>query len=263
MLCLGEQIPGCQICGGGLVGQHDQLAGTGQRFDPHLAEQTTLGLLDVRVAGTDQHVHGPDRFGAKRHRRNRLGTADRIHLLHPEQCAGGQGGARRRAVAAGRGADRDVGYPRHLRRHDRHHRTRGVGGLTARHVDTDAIDGQRAGADDLALRQLLAGRHRERLGRGQPQVVGKHLERLAHIRGCLVERMLQSPGGQPRVLDVHLVEPGRQPAHSLVAARPHHRHDVRHRPADALTVARRGTQRAHRVGDRPGRDLNRLHRPRL
>jgi hypothetical protein len=50
---------------------------------PTRPRQLPLGLLDVEIAGADDHIDGGDRLGAVGERGDRLGAAHAVHLATP------------------------------------------------------------------------------------------------------------------------------------------------------------------------------------
>ena len=81
VLGLGEQVDRDPRGIDGVVGDDRDLGRAREPVDADRAEDLALGLDDIRVARTDDHVDRPQRAGAERHRRDRLGAADRVHLV--------------------------------------------------------------------------------------------------------------------------------------------------------------------------------------
>src|SRR5207245_63628 len=88
MLGLGEQVerdrPGVRV----RVGDHEQIAGTGEAVDPHPPGQLALGLLNVEVPGADDHVYRGDRHGPESECRDRLRAAHAVDRRRPPRTAG-------------------------------------------------------------------------------------------------------------------------------------------------------------------------------
>ena len=135
VLRLSHQIGRYLVGPGGVVGDHQHLAGAGQRIDPHLAVHRLLGQGHPEVAGPADHIDPGDRGGSVGQGSDRLGPAHPVHLPHPRQM--------------GRRQHRGVGLPARPRRGDHHdplhtghpgrhrihqHRAR-VGGPSPRHVE--------------------------------------------------------------------------------------------------------------------------------
>ena len=96
MLGLAEQVGGDDLRVGGLVGDDGDLGRPGEQVDRHRAEELTLGLGDVGVAGADEHVDGRLAEQAERHRGERLHAAE-----HEDAVGAGEvGGVQHRRVGA-------------------------------------------------------------------------------------------------------------------------------------------------------------------
>ena len=94
------------------IGDHDEVARSGEAVDADLAEHLALGLLHVQVARPDDHVHAVDRFGAVRQRRHRLRAADPVDRVGTGEPAGAEHDRMNVAIAAGRSAHGDPLRPR-------------------------------------------------------------------------------------------------------------------------------------------------------
>ena len=174
VLGLGHQVDGDEGRHGALVGQDEDLAGTGEHVDADVTHDELLGGGHVGVAGADDLVDARYRVGAVRERGDRLSAADAVDLVDADL------GCRRERV----GVDRAVGRGRHD--HDDlvdagddggdggHQHAGRVLGPTAGDVDARAADGRDLLAEEDAallggeprLRQLAAVEVLDRLGGG-------------------------------------------------------------------------------------------------
>jgi hypothetical protein len=147
------------------VGQDRDLGRPGLRVDARDASHRPLCRrhVDVPGAGDDVHrltQHRPvHRLGAVRtvgEHRDRLGTADGVHLVDLEQRARREDGRVRQPVVVllGRARDGERRHPGLLGRDDVHHDARGVDGQSPRHVQTDPADRHPALADLRARREV-------------------------------------------------------------------------------------------------------------
>jgi hypothetical protein len=183
VLGLADEVGGDHHRIGVLVGDHEDLRGTGEQIDAHVAEELALGLGDVRVAGTDEQVDAPDRLGAERERRESLHAPEHVDLVGAGQVHRRDGG-RRRGALVGR---RARGQPPHaggLRRHDAHvrrgdHRVAASGYVGADRGDRDVAVAQEHAGERLDLDVVHGGalglREAPYLGLGEADVVERLL----------------------------------------------------------------------------------------
>ena len=90
MLRLGNQLRGDVGGIAGIAGDHD-LRRSREHVDGAVEGDQSLGRGHVEIAGADDLVHPLDALCAIGQRGNRLGTADAVEVLDPEQMRGGQG----------------------------------------------------------------------------------------------------------------------------------------------------------------------------
>ena len=103
VLGLRQQVGGDAAGVGVSVGEHDDLRGAGDGVDADAAEHLLLGGGGVRSAGAGDLVDRGDGFGAEGEGADRLGAADRVDLVEPEQGRGGEDHRVRQAAGAGAG----------------------------------------------------------------------------------------------------------------------------------------------------------------
>ena len=87
VLGLGAQVGGGPV--GALGEDHAQVARAGEAVDADEPAHLPLGLLDVEVAGADDHVDAPDRLGPVRERGDRLRAAHGVDLVGLAERRGG------------------------------------------------------------------------------------------------------------------------------------------------------------------------------
>ena len=83
MLELPDDVGGDQLGIGVGIGDHGDLGGPREQVDPDAAEQLTLRLGDVCVAGADDHVNRVDVLQAERKRGESVGAADAHDRVGP------------------------------------------------------------------------------------------------------------------------------------------------------------------------------------
>ena len=201
-----------------LVGDDQDLGGSGFRVDADDPAHETLGGSHVDVARSGDQIHRVQRdIGhAVREGADRTGAAHRVDLFDAEESARAQDDRVHLAVELGlrRRRDHDRAHARHLRGHDVHDHARRVHGLAARNVEPDT--GHRLPAlDDLGPR--TERRHR---GRGHLSLAGD-----AHARDRLLDRRADGRverddgSGDPRRVDADAVRLGAVEATGLLAQR--------------------------------------------
>ena len=121
---------------------------------PTTPAQQPLGGGDVDVARPHDQVGRLAVVGAVGEHRDRLGAADRVHLVDAEQRAGREHDRVRQAVVVPLRRARDGQRPDagDLGGHDVHHDARRVGDQPARHVEPDPAYGHPALGDGAARR---------------------------------------------------------------------------------------------------------------
>jgi hypothetical protein len=212
---------------GALVGQHEDLRRAGEQVDAHLAEQLALRLGHVGVARTGQEVDPLHRFGADRHRRHGLDTAEHVDLVRPGHAH--RRDRRGRDLAADRrsaGNDpRDAGY---LRGHHRHVGRGRERVATPGHVSTGGRD------RDVPVTEAYAGErldldveHGVPLDLREPTHLALHeLDVLEHLVREGVDERPHLVRVEPEAVGRPGVEPAGVLAHGRVAAGPHVRDDL-------------------------------------
>ena len=71
-----------------VIGDNQRLGRAGEEIDAHAAEELALRLGNIRIAGSDQHVHGRNTLRAERHRANRLDAAKAVDLIRTGHVLG-------------------------------------------------------------------------------------------------------------------------------------------------------------------------------
>ena len=143
MFGLGEQVGCDELGGGGVVGDHEDLARPGHDVDPHRARHDLLRQRHVEVPRTHDHIRARDRFGPEGERRDRPGAADFVDLVHSGLAGGDQQVGRDPAFRRGRRRHDDPLHARHPRRDGAHQDRRDQRGLTPLppgHVDARLPD---------------------------------------------------------------------------------------------------------------------------
>ena len=153
---LGEHVGGDVGGIAARVGEGHDLARSGQEIDGDDAEELPFRLDDEGIAGTVDFQHRPDRFRAVGHRREPLGSADRVDLGGGGILKDVEQGRIDNPAGTGRRHHDDLGTSRCGGETDGHVRGRDERGTAARHVDADALEGQVTLADEGAL-GVLAG----------------------------------------------------------------------------------------------------------
>ena len=160
VLGLADQVGGDVAGIGGVVGQDRDLGRAGLGVDADQSAQQSFGGHHVDVAGAGDQV---DRLAQPWHavgeHRDRLCSADRIHLGHAEQRAHGQNRRVRLPAELGLRGRRngDGRHARHLRGHHVHQHRGRQRRQSPGHVQADPVDGRRTSLD-----------HRSRRGFGAP-----------------------------------------------------------------------------------------------
>ena len=177
MLCLGDDFAGYRARVAARVANHQQLARTRWRVDPHISADLELRLGHVRVAGPDDSVDARNGLRAVSHRRNGARAAEREDAIYSGNLARGENDRRRISVALRRRAQHDLPHTGNPRRNSapsaRCSRTR----LDRRGRNADAP--QRIGAathDDAWLGLDLHGRWRSGTV-NRPDIPRRALER--------------------------------------------------------------------------------------
>ena len=206
--------------------------GPGLGVDADHAAQQPLGRRDVDVARPHHEVGRLAVVGAVGEHRDRLGAADRVHLVDAEQGAGREDDRVRQAVVvplrrAGDGQRPDTGD---LGGHDVHHDARRVGHQPARHVEPDP-----------AYRHPALG---DRAARGRP----RRRRRARRCASCTVRARRAASSSAARTA-------GSSASRAAASASARHpgRRRRRRRPAGGSTRAprrRRGAGRPRRSGGR-------------
>ena len=200
MFGLPQQVGGAEFRIDRVIGDQHGLGRAGEQVDADAAVQLALGLGDIGVAGTDQHVDRGDGFGADGHRAHRLHAAQHIDLMRATQVhRGDDGGVRRTLDRRGRGDD--AGHARNRRGQHRHMRRGHHRELATRHIAADRLHRNVAVAEDHAGQGFhLDIRHRRplrlckpaNLGLGEPDILdvacGYLLQRCFNLGRCQAER---------------------------------------------------------------------------
>jgi hypothetical protein len=220
VLGLAEEVGGHERRVGGGVGQDQDLGRPGEQIDTHPAEQLSLRLGDVGVAGADDHVDALQLVQPERKRGQSLDAAEADDLVGPRGGDRVQRGRVDAAALARRGRGHDPPYAGHLR-HDHGHEGRREHRVAApRHVGADGFDRHVPVPEPHATQRLhVEIRERRELALGE----------VAHARlreGDVPLELLRQRGGggldllgadQERVWRP-VVEPAREVADGLLAA---------------------------------------------
>ena len=159
MFGLAEQVHGHPVRRRRAVGQHQDLARTGNHVDAHRAEHPALGRRHIGIARAGDLVHLGHRRRAVGQRRHRLRATDREHPRHAGHMGGGQ--HQRIALALSGGAalagrrrhhHDDFRHAGHMGRNRVHQHRRRIGGLAAGHIDADPVQRR-----DLLAQQAAIG----------------------------------------------------------------------------------------------------------
>ena len=172
------------------VCNQEQVARARETVDPDDAGQLALGLLDVQVARTDDHIDPADRLGPVRERGDRLGAAHPIRARRARERTGGEDRGVDLARGVGRSAHRDVGHAGRARRDDPHNDRARIGCAAAGHVHRGPVDRRATERHVVAAeghRDPLAGLRRRLDGHGA-DVLDCLLKAVPHTRVELLER---------------------------------------------------------------------------
>ena len=153
VLCLREQVDGGEEGVGVVIGDDEDLGGSGEQIDADLAEELALGLGDVGVARSGDEVDRCDRLGADRHSGDGLHAAEHVDLVRAGELHGRD--RRRGDLAADRRRARDdTRHAGDLRGDDRHVRRGGQRVLAAGDVGTRGLHGYVLLAEEHAGQRL-------------------------------------------------------------------------------------------------------------
>ena len=151
VLRLGHQVGGHLVGPGGVVGDHQHLAGARQGIDPHLAVHSLLGQGHPEVARPADHIHPGNGGGAVGQSGDRLGPADPIHLPHPGEMGGRQHRGVGLPIRARRRDHHDPRHAGHTGRHGVHQHRARIRSPTAGHVEACPRHGPPAAPEPLAM----------------------------------------------------------------------------------------------------------------
>ena len=104
MLRLGKHVRRNPFGVGGMVGDHQDLAGTGNHVNTHPAEYLALGLGDIGIPRTDDFIHRRHGFRPVCQGGHRLGASQAKKPVNSAQLCRCQ---HRRIVTPGRRRDHD------------------------------------------------------------------------------------------------------------------------------------------------------------
>ena len=135
MLGLGHKVVGHPFGKGSGVRDNQDLARPLRRVYADRPEDLQLRRRYVVVAGTDDLIRGCDALRAVSHRRYRLGPANGVHLVQPEQPGHRQHPPAHPSIISWRDADADLLYPGNLGRNRGHHQRARVRPVTAGDVE--------------------------------------------------------------------------------------------------------------------------------
>ena len=161
MLGLAEQVGRDDLRVGAGVSDHQDLGRPGQEIYPDNPEELPLGLRDVGVAGTGDHVHRLDLLASVRHRSECLDPAEAVDLVGSADLHRDQGRRPNTGPLTGRGAGDDAFHPGDPRGRDLH-----VGTGDQRIVPTGHVAADRADRDQ-PVPECDPGMRAE-LDRGEP-----------------------------------------------------------------------------------------------
>ena len=150
VLGLAQQVGGDELDVGLVVGDHRDLAGSGQQVDADATEQLALGLGYVGIARADEHVDRRFALEPERHRGDGLDAAERVDRVGPAEV----GGVEHRRVAGSAALRRRGGQDpldaRDLGHEHGHEGTRHQRAVAGGQVGANAADGHVAVADEQA-----------------------------------------------------------------------------------------------------------------
>ena len=219
VLGLAQQIGGAEFAVDAVVGDHQRLGRAGEQVDADAAEQLPLGLRDIGVARTDQHVDRGDARGSERHRADRLDAAETVDLVGAGEMLRGDDRGRRLSLGGRRAGD-DARHAGDLGGDDRHVRRRQQRIFAARHVAAGRPDRDVAMAEHHAGQGLdldVADRSALRLGEAADLGLGE-ADVVEVAPGEPRQAGFDLRLGQPVIVAVPAVELDRQVADRLVAA---------------------------------------------
>ena len=226
----------------GVVGQHQQFAGTRQQIDGHVAHHQSFSGDDVGVARTKNLADLPDRGRAVGHRSNGLRATHPINLGGSRRPRGEEQRGIDRAVLAAGGTNHNFGTSRHfgqLDRHERrrnqrsspagdihsytlkrieffaHHRAVGVAHLPVLPARFPSEGGNvtRGFLDGLAQRSVGVERSRQELRLGDGQLVRPEARAIKPLRQFQYRRVAPRPhiveDGPRALLDLRVEQAGR------------------------------------------------------
>ena len=216
-----------------VVGDDQHFGRPRQQVDTHPPEQLALGLGDVGIAGSDDHVDGGDLVGPVGHGRERLRAAQQVDLVRPGE---GHGRDRRRMRSAGH-RRRAGGHTTHtgdLGGHDAHVRGSHQRITPARHVAGDAVHGDVLVAQTHARQRLdaqIADAGPLRL-RETSDLFLRKANVLDDLRRDLSDDRIDGRLRQTEGVWVAIVERARVLAYRGVTTLLHGAEDLGHAPAD-------------------------------
>ena len=139
VLGLGKQIHGYPFRWSPGIAQHQDLRGPRDHVDADGPEKLSLGFSHIGIAGSHDLIHRGHGVGPEGQRRHRLGAADAEHGVH----AGDMGGCQHEFIelpVPGRHGHDHLADTGDAGGYDVHQHRRRIGRLTARHINTDAIE---------------------------------------------------------------------------------------------------------------------------
>ena len=161
MLGLAEQIGGNQRRIGAVVGNDQDLGGARRQVDADETEQLALGLGDIGIAGTGDHVDGTHADAAVGHGAERLHAADGVDLVGARFGQRIERSGKDALRITRRGGADDVRDAGHLGGGDAHdgggnERILAAGDVAADGLDRDDLLAQRDAVADLGF-ELVHG----------------------------------------------------------------------------------------------------------
>ena len=209
MFRLAEQVGGNQFPVYRVVGDDEHFGRPREQVDAHSTEQQPLGLGDVGVAWTGQHIHGLDGFGPECHGRHGLNATKDINLVGSCQMLGGDD-QRCGLPLEWRSAGDDPFTARNLGRQHRHVGRSKQGILTARHIAADALDRNVAVAKYDARQRLdLDVEERSFLRLGKiAHLLLREFDVLTLLLGNAVHACIDLSFAEPVTRAIEIIEPG-------------------------------------------------------